>query len=204
MISIVDYGLGNVRAFVNALNLIGVKTEAVNNASKLNKSSKIILPGVGSFDHAIEKLNSSGMRDTLEQLVINDKIPILGVCVGMQILAESSREGRLSGLGWIKGKVKMLDASKLQAKPKLPHMGWNNISIQRNIDLMLGLNSSSMFYFLHSYYFDCEDNNEVITTTKYGIEFSSSINKENIFGVQFHPEKSHIYGIKLLSNFSKL
>ena len=204
MISIVDYGLGNVRAFVNALNLIGVKTEAVNNASKLNKSSKIILPGVGSFDHAIEKLNSSGMRDTLEQLVINDKIPILGVCVGMQILAESSSEGILSGLGWINGKVKMLDASKLQAKPKLPHMGWNNISIQRNIDLMLGLNSNSMFYFLHSYYFDCEDNNNVITTTKYGLEFSSSINKENIFGVQFHPEKSHNYGTILLSNFSKL
>ena len=204
MISIVDYGLGNVRAFINALNLIGVKTEAVNNASHLNKSSKIILPGVGSFDHAIEKLNSSGMRDKLEQLVINDKIPILGVCVGMQILAESSREGILSGLGWINGKVKMLDASKLQAKPKLPHMGWNNISIQRNIDLMLGLNSNSMFYFLHSYYFDCEDNNNVITTTKYGLEFSSSINKENIFGVQFHPEKSHNYGTILLSNFSKL
>jgi glutamine amidotransferase len=136
--------------------------------------------------------------------VLQNKVPIIGICVGMQILAESSEEGLLNGLGYIKGKVKKIDASLLNQKPRLPHLGWNSIEINRPSELLKNIDPEFGFYFLHTYYFECADNNDVLTTTTYGKPFASAVNHENVYGIQFHPEKSHQNGITLLHNFAKL
>ena len=204
MITIIDYGLGNIRAFVNVYERLNIKTRVAHSADDLKAASKIILPGVGAFDHAMSQLNQSGMRKELEKQVFINKVPVIGICVGMQILAKSSDEGILPGLGWIDGIVKIFDASKINYKTRLPHMGWNTIRPVNDNPLMLGFNAESRFYFLHSYYFVCNNAENVISTTEYGITYASAINRENIFGIQFHPEKSHSNGIQLLHNFAKL
>ena len=204
MISIIDYGLGNIKAFLNLYKRCNTPVTIARSISDLRNAKKIVLPGVGSFDYAVAKLNSSGMRDELESLVIKYNVPILGICVGMQILTESSEEGKSPGLGWIPGSVKKFDASNVQEKLILPHMGWNTIKIaQRNI-LLEQLQSDSTFYFLHSYYLELRDIKHAITETKYSINFTSGLNDKNIYGVQFHPEKSHDNGIQLLKNFDRL
>ena len=204
MITIIDYGLGNIKAFVNLYERLNIQTKIAHNASDLENSEKIILPGVGSFDYAMLQLNNSGMRDQLEKEVLLNKIPIVGICVGMQMLAKSSDEGRLSGLGWIDATVKMFDPNLIPYKTRLPHMGWNNVIPISDCKLFSGLNSESRFYFLHSYYFHCNVANDAISETEYGITFSSAVNKDNIYGIQFHPEKSHANGTQLLLNFAKL
>ena len=204
MITIVDYGLGNIKAFANVYKRLNIQIKIAHNATDLKNAAKIILPGVGAFDYAMAKLNASGMREELEKQVIINKVPILGVCVGMQILAKSSEEGHLSGLGWIDGEVKMLDIKSIPYKTKLPHMGWNTISIFSESRLFCNIINDSRFYFLHSYYFNCGKNEDILSTTKYGTEFASAIHHENIYGVQFHPEKSHSNGIRLLQNFAGL
>lgn len=204
MITIIDYGLGNIRAFVNVYSRLNIETRIAHTEKDLQGATKIILPGVGAFDHAMTLLNASGMRNTLEQIVFEDKVPIVGICVGMQILAKSSEEGTLPGLGWIDGVVKKFNPETIPFKTQLPHMGWNNIKLIKHHSLMEGFNSESIFYFLHSYFFACNNSENVISTTEYGINYASTINKENIFGIQFHPEKSHSNGIKLLHNFAKL
>jgi glutamine amidotransferase len=204
MITIIDYGLGNIRAFVNVYERLNIKTKVAHNAEDIKDATKIILPGVGAFDYAMKQLNASGMRDELDNKVLGEKIPVIGICVGMQILANSSEEGILPGLGWIDGEVKLFDTSKILHKTRLPHMGWNNINPVNGHNLLNGLDSQSRFYFLHSYYFVCHNENEIISTTEYGISYASAVNRENIFGIQFHPEKSHSNGIQLLHNFAKL
>lgn len=204
MITIIDYGLGNIRAFVNVYERLNIKTKVARVADDIKGASKLILPGVGSFDYAMSQLNASGIRDELEKQVLENKIPIVGICVGMQMLAKSSDEGKLSGLGWIDGEVKLFDASTIPYKTRLPHMGWNNISPINSCNLLEGFNLQSRFYFLHSYYFHCQNDENIISTTEYGITYASAVNKENIFGIQFHPEKSHSNGILLLHNFAKL
>jgi len=201
MISILNYGVGNIKAFASVFTRLNVSFNIVNNKSELIKSKKILFPGVGSFDNAMNLLNLSGMRDDLEDLVINKEVPILGVCVGMQMFAQKSDEGEISGLGWINANVK-----KIQSNDKLivPHMGWNNINKNTTHFIVDSLSNESIFYFLHSFYFDCFDKKESICTTVYGTEFDSIVCKKNIFGVQFHPEKSHGTGLTLLNNFSKL
>lgn len=201
MISILNYGVGNIKAFASVFTRLNVSYNIVNNKSELIKSKKILFPGVGSFDNAMNLLNLSGMRDDLEDLVINKEVPILGVCVGMQMFAQKSDEGEISGLGWINANVK-----KIQSNDKLivPHMGWNNINKNTTHFIVDSLSNESIFYFLHSFYFDCFDKKESICTTVYGTEFDSIVCKKNIFGVQFHPEKSHGTGLTLLNNFSKL
>jgi len=204
MITIINYGLGNIHAFVNVYKRLNIKTKVAHNAADLKDAKKIVLPGVGAFDYAINQLNLSGMRDELEKQVIEKKIPIVGICVGMQILAKSSEEGKLSGLGWIDGEVKLFNSDLISYKTKLPHMGWNTMKpIKKNI-ILNGINDNSRFYFLHSYYFSCSKNEDVVSISNYGIEYASVINRENIFGIQFHPEKSHLNGIQLLNNFAKL
>jgi imidazole glycerol-phosphate synthase subunit HisH len=204
MIYIIDYGLGNLGAFYNIYKRLNIETRFAKNCDDLVDVDKIILPGVGAFDHAMELLNASGMRDKLDQLVLVDKIPVIGICVGMQILGKSSEEGKLDGLGWIEGVVKKIDISLIEYQTKLPHMGWNNINILQNDPLFKKLDSNALFYFLHSYYFECHDKNDILAQSQYGNDFSCVINRRNIYGVQFHPEKSHQYGITLLNNFANL
>ena len=202
MITIIDYGLGNIKAFVNVYNRLNIKTKIAQKASDIEGASKIILPGVGAFDYAISQLNKSGMRDEIEKKVLINRIPIMGICVGMQILAKSSDEGTLPGLGWINGKVKKFETSINSPSIKLPHMGWNTIKPVNNSPLMIGFSDNSRFYFLHSYYFIVENKKDIISTTNYGLGFSSGVSSDNIFGIQFHPEKSHANGIRLLQNFA--
>ena len=199
MITILNYGIGNIKAFQNIYNRLGITVEIATSSYQLSMAEKIILPGVGSFDWAMERLNNSGMRSTLEEMVLHYKIPVLGVCVGMQMMAESSEEGILPGLGWINAKVKRFEENKL----RLPHMGWNSVSPKETNPLFKDI-ISPKFYFLHSYYFSPETDNLALATTEYGFQFTSVAYKDHIYGVQFHPEKSHSWGIQLLKNFANL
>ena len=161
MIHVVDYGLGNVQAFLTLYKRLGFEATRAKTAADLAGASKIILPGVGAFDHAIELLDQSGMRPTLETLVLQDKVPVLGICVGMQILASSSDEGRLPGLGWVPGKVRSFRSDERSASLPLPHMGWNDVQPKPGSPLFAGLESDARFYFLHSYYFECDEPSHV-------------------------------------------
>lgn len=204
MITIIDYGSGNISAIANIYEKLNISYLIAKNPDDVIGAKKIFLPGVGAFDETISKLDEIGFRSVLDKEVLENKVPILGICVGMQILAETSEEGSLKGLGYIKGHVKKLDATKLDEKPKLPHLGWNSIEIKRNSPLFNNIDPQKGFYFLHTYYFECSNNNDILSTTHYGNSFSSAINDNNIFGFQFHPEKSHSNGINLLHNFAKL
>jgi len=204
MITIIDYGLGNIRAFVNVYERLNIKTKIARLPEDLKEATKLILPGVGAFDYAMSQLNSSGMRDELEKQVIGNNKPIVGICVGMQMLAKSSDEGKLSGLGWIDGKVKKFNVNLIPYKTRLPHMGWNNITTVKDNPLLKSFNGHARFYFLHSYYFVCENQENIISTTDYGIPYASMVNRDNIYGIQFHPEKSHSNGVQLLKNFALL
>ncbi len=204
MIAIIDYGVGNIRAFTNIYKKLNIPIKIAQSFEDLNDVTKLILPGVGAFDHAMEQLNQSGMRQRLDELVIQNKIPVIGICVGMQMLAHSSDEGILPGLGWMDASVKKFDVSKINFNTHLPHMGWNDVRLVKQSGILTGLEKEAKFYFLHSYYFHCNDQMDTIATTEYGIEFSCAVNKNNIYGVQFHPEKSHQYGIQLLHNFANL
>jgi len=204
MIAIVDYGLGNIRAFANIYKKLNIPYSIVTEPDELGKATKIILPGVGAFDHAISQLDKSGMRDPLDELVRQHEIPVLGICIGMHMLAHSSEEGRLPGLGWIDGEVKKFDSSDMAKKFVLPHMGWNDITPVKPSKIFDKLESDSRFYFLHSFYFACSNEDDVIAVTDYGKKFACAVNAGNVFGIQFHPEKSHKYGIQLLENFANL
>jgi imidazole glycerol-phosphate synthase subunit HisH len=202
MICIVDYGVGNIQAFINSFKRLGVDVKRVSTPENILGAEKLVLPGVGHFDHAMSRLNDSGLRHKLEDLVLGHKVPVLGVCVGMQILANGSEEGTLPGLGWIPGRVKIFPENLLGTNLPLPHMGWNDL--QTNADNFLfskGFEGSSQFYFLHSYYFEAQDKIDVIATANYGFDFDAAVSRENIHGVQFHPEKSHRWGEQLLKNF---
>lgn len=204
MISIVDYGLGNVQAFANIYKRLDIPVTMAKTAGDLAGGSHIILPGVGAFDWAMTRLNESGMRETLDDLVLNQKKPVLGICVGMQMMARSSDEGMAGGLGWFDASVKLFDDSLFQGRTHLPHMGWNDIEPLRTDGLFRDLGDGARFYFLHSYYFSPNDAADVLATTFYGSRFSSAIQRGNVHGVQFHPEKSHAWGIQLLKNFAEL
>lgn len=204
MIAIIDYGLGNIQAFVNVYNRLGIPVTIAKTAESLETAHKLILPGVGAFDHAMELLNASGMRQTLDHLVLSKKVPIFGICVGMQILANSSDEGNLSGLGWIPGHVKAFESIPEAAELPLPHMGWNDVHVTGGNKLFEGHEDDARFYFLHSYFFDCLHRDSVIATASYGTVFCCAVQSENVYGVQFHPEKSHHFGTNLLKNFAEL
>ena len=204
MIGIVDYGVGNVLAFANMYRRMNIPCQVIAMEADLSAVDRVILPGVGSFDFAMSKLNDSGLRDALEHAVIEDHVPLLGVCVGMQMLADESDEGELPGLGWIAGSVRRFSLSDDAKQIRAPHMGWNNLSISRDASLLRDLHDDAWFYYLHSYYFDCADAADELGCCDYGIRFSCAVNRDNIFGVQFHPEKSHNYGAKLLRNFAEL
>lgn len=203
MIGIIDYGVGNVLAFANMYKRMNVPNQVVSAGDDLADVNRIILPGVGSFDFAMTRLNESGLRDKLDEAVLAHNKPVLGVCVGMQMLAESSDEGELPGLNWISGKVRRFCQETGSTTINLPHMGWNNLSVRKDSALLRGLEEDAWFYYLHSYYFDCSDETDEIASCEYGGRFSSVVNHDNIYGVQFHPEKSHQFGARLLRNFSE-
>ena len=201
MISIIDYGLGNLMAFANIYKKLNIPTKIVSKSIDLVDAEKIILPGVGSFDWAMKKLENSGMIEAINNSVIEKKVPILGICVGMQMMTKSSEEGKLPGLGWIDAQVKKFDDH--EGLP-LPHMGWNSISFVKDDLLFNNIKNNEYFYFCHSYYFDCQNKDNILAKTNYGQYFSSVVKNENIYGIQFHPEKSHDWGVKILDNFAKL
>lgn len=204
MIHIVDYGLGNIGAFLTLYKRQNVPAVAVTTGDELAQADHILLPGVGSFDHAMQLLNASGMRETLDHMVKEKQVPVLGVCVGMQILGDASDEGRDAGLGWIPGRIRDLGGRgpAHQGLP-LPHMGWNDIAPTRPIPLLKDI-ADPRYYFLHSFYFDNADPADSAATVGYGSDFTCIVNRGNVWGVQFHPEKSHSFGMALLKNFAAL
>jgi glutamine amidotransferase len=204
MITLINYGLGNIQAFANIYKRLNIPVTIASSAADLAEADRIILPGVGAFDWAMTRLNESGMREPLEELVTSKNCPVLGICVGMQIMAKRSDEGVLPGLGWIDAEVKRFDESSFTQKTRLPHMGWNDVKPVSGDCLFRGLEDDSRFYFLHSYYFVPHQEADVLAVTDYNGAYASSVRSNNVYGVQFHPEKSHHWGIQLLKNFAEL
>ena len=203
MITIVNYGVGNLASIKNMLKKAGFEAVLATEKSEIEKASKIILPGIGAFDHCMSEFNKSGLRELVTKKVLGEKTPVLGICVGLQMLMESSEEGVEPGLGWIKGKTIKFKKEKL-GDLKIPHMGWTNVQIVKDTLLTQQLGDEPRFYFVHSYYVQPEEQSDIMLTATYGYEFTAAINHENIFGAQFHPEKSHKYGMKILENFGSL
>ena len=203
MIGIVDYGLGNIHAFQTVYRRLNIESATVRTPAALKAATKIILPGVGHFDYAMQALDESGLRETLEVLVLEKRLPILGVCVGLQMLGHSSEEGTRLGLGWVDGRVLRFTPQRTDLELPVPHMGWNDVQPLTSDPLFRGLERGAKFYFLHSFYFECRTPTDVLATAYYGNEFCASVRSENIYGVQFHPEKSHHFGTTLLKNFAE-
>lgn len=206
MITIVDYGMGNLGSIANMFKKIGFATRITDELSEIDAAEKILLPGVGAFDTAMARINEKGLLDVLNRKALEDQIPILGICLGMQLLTDSSEEGSLPGLGWIPAKT-LAFKRRIDTPPyKVPHMGWNIVEKHTPSPLTEGFEEFEeiRFYFVHSYYVQCEDERNSILRTTHGLTFDSAIQKDNIFGAQFHPEKSHKFGMKLLENFARL
>ena len=200
MITIVDYGLGNLGSVLNMMKKISTPAEITSDLNRLRKAEKILLPGVGAFDPAMEKLTGTELRKILDEKALVEKIPILGICLGMQLLTRGSDEGKLQGLNWVPSFTYKFPSSYL----KVPHMGWNLVIKNNDSPLTQGFLPDYKFYFVHSYYVKVDDDCYSILQTNYGITFDSVIQKDNIFGAQFHPEKSHRFGMQLFKNFAKL
>ena len=204
MITIVDYGMGNLGSVSNMFKKIGFATEITSDLNKINEASKILLPGVGAFDAAISRIDNGGFREVLNKKALEDKIPILGICLGMQLLTRKSEEGVLKGLNWIAADTLKFTFNP-EEKLKIPHMGWNSVYELNSSILTKDLPVHSQFYFVHSYYVKSDHSENKLMQTNYGHQFDSVItNGSNIYGAQFHPEKSHKFGMKLFSNFANI
>jgi glutamine amidotransferase len=205
MIKIVDYGVGNIQSFMTLFKRMGLDALRAQTPHELDGATRLVLPGVGHFDHAMQRLNQSGMRLVLEELVMGKRVPVIGVCVGMQMLAAGSDEGMLPGLNWVPGRVRAFACNALTAQLPMPHMGWNNLQPTAGAKLFAeGFDENPQFYFLHSYYFDAQDKADVAATAHYGFDFDAVVSRGHIHGVQCHPEKSHHWGAQLLKNFAEL
>jgi imidazole glycerol-phosphate synthase subunit HisH len=203
MITIVNYGVGNLASVKNMLKKAGFESELATDPDTIEKASKIILPGIGAFDHCMIEFNKSGLREVVTKKVIENKTPLLGICVGLQMLMENSEEGVEPGLGWIAGKTIKFKKEKL-GDLKIPHMGWTEVSISKSSGLTMELGEKPRFYFVHSYHVQPENKSDELLTARYGYDFTAAICRDNIYGAQFHPEKSHKYGMKVLENFARL
>jgi glutamine amidotransferase len=202
MITIVNYGMGNIGSMANMFRYIGVEAHVESDPLAIEQAQKIVLPGVGAFDSAMMRINDTpGLRDVLEQKAMQEGVPILGVCLGMQLLTSSSEEGTLPGLGWISGSTLRLPK---QDGLKVPHMGWNVAMPNGQSELTQDVGLDPRYYFVHSYRVHVDDPAHSLMQTDYGITFDSAIGRDNIFGVQFHPEKSHRFGMQILRNFAAL
>ena len=202
-ITIVDYGAGNIGSVIKKVKRIGYQASVAINADDILSSSKLILPGVGNFTSSVAKLKRTGMWEALNETVIIKKVPILGICLGMQLMAKHSEEGDTLGFGWIDAKVIRFNVSD-KIKYKVPHIGWNSLDIVKSSLLFQGIDTSHRFYFVHGYHLHKVESESIIATTDYNYSFVSAVEKENVFGVQFHPEKSHDWGEKLIENFIRL
>lgn len=204
MIAIIDYGLGNLGSILNMLRRIEVPAIITSEKEVIKSAKKLILPGVGSFDAGMKKIEEFDLLNSLYNSVFKDKKPILGICLGFQLFAKRSEEGELPGLGWLDCEVVRFNFKKVSEKLKVPHMCWNEIALKKESRLMENMHDNPRYYFVHSYHQVISNKNDILATTHYGYEFVSAVENNNIYGVQFHPEKSHKYGMKLLENFSKI
>lgn len=205
MIAVVDYGVGNIQAFMTLFKRLGLEARRATTSSALEGATRLILPGVGHFDHAMQRLLASGMKPMLEELVLSLKVPVMGICVGMQMLAEGSDEGDLPGLGWVPGHVRAFANHPESSQLPMPHMGWNTLQASPESRLFSrGFEATPQCYFLHSYFFDAKDKADVAARAHYGFDFDAVVSRGHIHGVQCHPEKSHHWGAQLLKNFVEL
>lgn len=202
MVVIIDYGVGNLGSIQNMLRKVGCQAITSSDPDVIMNAPKLLLPGVGAFDAGMQCLTERGLKPVLNEYVISRKKPVLGICLGMQLMAASSDEGRIPGLGWIDAQVKRIRPSDRSLK--VPHMGWNQVRQIKDDPLLTNLNTGSRFYFVHSYHVECHNPEDVLLTTSYGGEFHSAFRHGNIWGFQFHPEKSHKFGMQLLKNFAEL
>lgn len=203
MICIIDYGVGNYAAIGNMLRRIGVESCISRDPTVISAAKKLVLPGVGAFDEGMRNLRNSGLIELLNELVVIRHVPILGICLGMQLLGLSSEEGNESGLEWIPMRFKRFEPTKEGRRVKSLHMGWNIVTPLRRSQLFGGFEHPPRFYFVHRYFAVCEEPTDILGMSTYGVEFASAVARENIFGVQFHPEKSHRFGMRLLQNFAE-
>lgn len=201
MITILDYGMGNLGSIANMFKRIGARARISSDPRELEHAEKLLLPGVGAFDGAMERINSSGFREILDRKALVERIPILGICLGMQILTRSSEEGTVPGLGWIAADARRFPSN---AGLKIPHMGWNAVNPSGVSALTAGVGQDARYYFVHSYFVRVDNEEDSILKTHYGITFDAAVAHANIFGAQFHPEKSHRFGMQFLSNFAEL
>ena len=202
-IIIIDYGMGNLRSVQKKIESLDVHVEISADLTKITNAQKLILPGVGNFANGVKKLKESGIWEVLTNKVHIQKTPILGICLGMQLMAKHSEEGNIDGFGWFDAEViKFKISNKLQHK--IPHIGWNSINIEKENPLIKTISNDAMFYFVHSFHVECSNKEDILTTSEYEYKFTSAIHKENIYGVQFHPEKSHDIGKIVLENFINL
>jgi glutamine amidotransferase len=200
VISVIDYGVANLGSMLNMLRKIGVKAQAASEPADLKSAEKIILPGVGAFDHGVEALTERGLTESLKQKVLAESVPLLGICLGMQLLGNSSEEGELPGLGLIDARCERFRFPQGE-QLKVPHMGWNLLASKCTNPLLDSLDENARFYFVHSYHLVCANPDDVLAHSTYGIDFTSMVNCGNVWGTQFHPEKSHRFGMTLLRNF---
>ena len=204
MITIIDYKAGNVRSIQNMLKKIGYKSIISSKIEDIENADKLILPGVGAFDYGMEQLENSGLIPILNKKVLEDKTPILGICLGMQLFTKGSEEGKKKGLAWFNAETVAFNKNKLPKNHKIPHMGWNEIDYNKNSRLLQNIHEiPPRFYFVHSYHIKTNKQNDILAKTNYGYEFTVGLEKENIVGVQFHPEKSHKFGMQIFKNFVK-
>lgn len=199
-VAVIDYGMGNIGSICKMLRLVGAEPFVSRDPEQLQSADKLILPGVGHFDHAMSNLRSANLVDALRDLVTTREVPILGICLGMQLMCASSEEGTHAGLGFVDARVRRFSFNG-GPRLKVPHMGWRELEIARESSLFTGLDAASRFYFVHSYFVDCADDSDVLARASYGRPFVSAFERDNVRGVQFHPEKSHRFGMRLFQNF---
>ena len=205
MIVIVDYGMGNLGSIVNMLKKIGARAKVSSDIDEIRSAEKLILPGVGAFDAGMKRLRELNLIETLNEEVIGKKKPVIGLCLGMQLITRKSEEGSETGLGWVDAETIRFRFDTQTANLKILHMGWNDVSIQREGTLFSGMSGTeNRFYFVHSYHVVCHRSEDILATTHYGYDFVSALQHENVMGTQFHPEKSHKFGMRLLKNFVEL
>lgn len=201
MIGIIDAGIGNVGSIRNMFKKIGVAAEIVCDTEGIKRATKLVLPGVGAFDAGMTRLHASGLLPCIEERALSDRIPVLGICLGMQLMTRGSDEGSLPGLGWVPARTLRFLPEQL-SRLRVPHMGWNRVLPVREHALTNGLEEEGAFYFVHSYYVQCDETTNILLTAHHGVDFVASFEHGNLLGVQFHPEKSHRYGMQLLRNFA--